>query len=135
MMKILLDAGFDLNCKKNGGSPVLDVLLRGGALGFLTPSRPYGGGKRGQFADDRAREFIKTVEAFVDRGARWVPNLDDRNELKHVRDVFLALQEIHFLRLLGILETSEAVSREHLSVLLKAPRMRGLAQAIKLSKE
>lgn len=132
MLKILLDAGFELNCKANDGSQALDELLRGGVLARRLPLAPFGRkGAKPRCRDDQARSLLAAVESFVNQGAKWVPELSDRSELRYVRDVLLALGEGHALELLELLETSGATDRDHLAALLRTARMKELSRAAK----
>ena len=132
MLQILLDAGFELNCKANGGSPALDELLRGGTLAHHLPLAPLGHkGAKPRYREDQARSLLAAVQSFVNQGSKWVPDLSDRNELRYVRDVLLALGEEHALELLNMLETSGAANRERVAVLLRTARMKELFRAAK----
>ena len=134
MLEVLLDAGFPLNCKPNGGSPALDVLLEGGALSFSVPVQVFG--KKGEgprYRDDKARALLDAIKSFVDQGAMWVPDLADRNSMRHIRDVLLALGEEYAGTLLELLLSSGAAQAEDVKALLKTARMKRFAQALKVT--
>ncbi len=131
MLEVLLEAGFPLNCKANGGSPALDELLCGHTLKHHVPYTEH---RRGHdspsFSRVDAEAFLRAVESFLQRGARWVPN-EDRNEVRMIRDTLLALGDIHLARLFEMLDGYGAARREHLKTLLAASRIKPLAQAVR----
>lgn len=131
MLGVLLDAGFTLNCKANGGSPALDELLCGRTLKHHVPYAEFGRGHiPPSFSRGDADAFLRAVESILQRGARWVPN-EDRNEVRMIRDTLLALGDVHVARLFEMLDGFHAASQEHLKILLAASRMKPLARAVR----
>lgn len=130
MLDILLQAGFGLNCKVNGGSPALDELLRGNTMKHHRPYAEFGHGRDiPRYSRAAADAFLCAVESFLQRGAQWVPD-QDRNEVRMIRDTFLALGDIHVALLYELLDGHGAARREHLKALLTASRMKPLARAV-----
>lgn len=132
MLEALLEAGFPLNCKANGGSPALDELLCGRTLKNHVPYSGHGSGHDSpSFSRVNAEAFLQAVESFLQRGARWVPDGTDRNEVRMIRDTLLALGDIHLARLFEMLDGHGAARREHLKALLAASRIKPLARAVR----
>ncbi|MEY3895931.1 MAG: hypothetical protein RLZZ214_1451 [Verrucomicrobiota bacterium] len=132
MLGVLLEAGFELNCKANGGSPALDELLCGRTLKHGVPLPDYGRRhEQPRYSLVEADAFLGAVESFLHRGARWVPDGTDRNEVRMIRDTLLALGDIHVALLLEMLDGHGAARREHLKTLLDASRMKPLARAVR----
>jgi hypothetical protein len=131
MLGVLLDAGFTLNCKPNGGSPVLDELLGGRAMKHQVPfpdsSRRH---ELPRYSQAGADDFLRTVESFVVQGARWVQD-HDRNEVRWARDTLLALGDEYVARLFELLDKHGAAKREDLKALLAAVRMKAMARVVR----
>jgi hypothetical protein len=133
MLKILLDAGFPLNCKVNGGSPALDEVIGGRTLKNHFQSPGYGQrNEPPRYTNVAADAYMRAVESFVKQGAQWVPD-QERNELRMLRDTLLALGEIYVVRLFKMLDEHEAAKREHLKTLFAADRMKPLARVVRQS--
>jgi hypothetical protein len=133
MLGVLLDAGFTLNCKPNGGSPALDELFGGRTLKHHAPMPDYS--RRHEpprYSRLEADAFLRAVESFVLQGARWVPDLD-RNEVRMLRDTLLALDDDHVARLFEMLHKQGAAKCEDLKTLLTADRMKPMARAVRKS--
>lgn len=128
MLKTLLDAGFDLNCKDNGGSPALDVLLGDVVIGSRNRERSPEPMRDMRYMNDRIRELMERVRYFVGIGARWVPDPKDRSLLSNARDVLLSIGADRALKLIEILEGGNAVSRDDVALLLGTARMKDLAR-------
>ncbi|MDB4544815.1 hypothetical protein N9Z83_02620 [Akkermansiaceae bacterium] len=128
MLKTLLDAGFNLNCKDNGGSPALDVLLGDVVIGSRNRERSSEPMMRDtRYMDGRIRELMERVRHFVGIGARWVPDPKDRALLSNARDVLLSIGADRALGLIEILEGENAVSRDDVALLLGTARMKDMA--------
>ena len=133
MLRVLLAAGFPLNCKPNGGSPALDELLGGRTLNHHVPMPHYGNRHVPPgYSRVEADAFHQAVESFVLQGARWIPDLD-RNEVRMTRDTLLALGEQHVVRLFEMLDEHGAAKREDLKTLFAADRMKPMLRAMKRS--
>lgn len=131
LLKILLDAGFNLNCKPNGGSPAIDAILGGHSLKHHVPMQNYlYRHEPARYSQDQADNFLRAVESLVLQGARWTPDLD-RYELKLTRDTLLALGDHHVNRLIDMLDMHGAASRADLRKLFAAERMKELGKAVK----
>jgi hypothetical protein len=129
-LKVLLDAGFKLNCKPNGGSPALDVILGGHSSKHRVPIQDYWHrNEPPRYNRVQAEDFLRAVESFVRQGARWVPDLD-RYELRLTRDTLLALGDHHVGQLIGMLDEHGAASREDLKKLFASERMKPLRKAV-----
>lgn len=130
LLQILLDAGFELNCKPNGGSPALDVILSGSALKHRVPLQNYLNRKvLVKYQQNQADNFLHAVQSYLQQGARWIPDTA-RNELTLTRDTLRALGEQHVTRLIDMLDKHGA-SRKDISKLFAAYRMRELHQAVR----
>ena len=130
MLGVLLEAGFTLNCKANGGSPALDEILCGRTKNHHVPYPQYGCHEPPRYSRAVADAFLRTVESFLLKGTRWVPD-QDRNEVRMVRDTLLALGDDHVARLFTMLDEYGAAKREHLKALFAAIRMKTLARAVR----
>ena len=131
LLKTLLDAGFSLNCKANGGSPALDALLGGHVLKHRIPIPDYWHrNEPPRYNRVQTEDFLRAVESFVRQGARWVPD-PDRNELRMVRDTLLALGDDHVGRLVSMLDEHGAAFRDDLRKLFAAERMKPLRNAVR----
>ena len=131
LLKVLLNAGFKLNCKPNGGSPALDELFGGCTMKHHVPMPDYS--RRHEpprYSRVEADAFLRVVESFVLQGARWIPDLD-RNEVRMVRDTLLALGDDNVARLFAMLDKHGAAMREDLSKLFAADRMKPMARAVR----
>ncbi len=131
MLTVLLEAGFTLNCKANGGSPTLDELLCGRTMKHHVPYPEFGcRHETPRYSRVEADAFLRTVESFLLKGARWVPD-QDRNEVRMVRDTLLALGDNHVARLFKLLDEHGAAKREYLKTLFAAERMKPLAMKVR----
>ena len=131
MLRILLEAGFSLNCKTNGGSPALDELLGGRTLKHHVPMSDYEHRPASpRYSKVEADAFFGVVESFVLQGGRWIPDLD-RNEVRMVRDTLLALGDHHVARLFELLDKHGSAKREDLKKLFAAERMKPMARALR----
>jgi len=130
LLGVLLEAGFTLNCKTNGGSPALDELLCGRTKKHHVPYPQYGCHETPRYSRVEADAFLRAVESFLLKGARWVPD-QDRNEVRMVRDTLLALGSEHVARLFTMLDDYGAAKREHLKTLFATERMKPLARAVR----
>lgn len=133
MLGVLLDAGFTLNCRANGGSPALDEFLGGRALKHHVPLPDcWRRHEPPRYSRAQADGFIRAVESFVVQRAHWVLVLD-RNEVRIVRDTLLALGDYHAGLLIEILDKHGASSRKDLRRLFAADRIKPLARAVRAS--
>lgn len=124
MMQTLLDAGFDLNCKENGGAPVLDVLLGDVLIGSRTRERNREIHRNTLYFDQRIQALVSRVEYFVSLGARWMPNSNDPGNLQNIRDVLLATGGDMALKLIRLLEEKGVSSSADINILLRPARMK-----------
>jgi hypothetical protein len=131
MLNVLLDAGFTLNCKANGGSPALDELFGGRTLKHGVPIRERRH-ELPRYSHIEADAFLRAVKSFVLQGARWVPDLD-RNEVRMIRDTLLALGDDNVTRLFEMMDQYSAAKREDLKTLLSADRMKPMVRAVRES--
>lgn len=133
LLRILLDAGFTLNCKPNGGSPALDALLAGQTMKHHIPLPDFWGRREPpRFSLAGADAFVGAVKSFVLQGARWVPDFD-RHEVRGVRDVLLALGDRHVGEMVQMMDEHGAAKREDLKKLFAADRMKPMVQAVRKS--
>ena len=131
MLTVLLEAGFTLNCKANGGSPALDELLCGRTMMHHVPYPEFGcRHEPPRYSRVEADAFLQTIESFLLKGARWTPD-QDRNEVRMVRDTLLALGDNHVARLFKLLDEHGAAKREYLKTLFAAERMKPLAMKVR----
>jgi hypothetical protein len=131
ILKILLVAGFPLNCKPNGGSPALDELLGGRTKKHHVPFPDYWSRHEPpRYSRVQADAFLQAIESFVLQGARWIPD-KDRNEVRWARDTLLALGDEYVARLFELLDKHGAAKREDLKALLAAARMKAMARVVR----
>lgn len=118
MLKLLLDAGFVINCQNNGGSPALhDVLMRPGFF-HIRPDRradpPY----------DWAT-FTSEIKWLIELGAKWVGR--DSYAYRNIRDSLIEMGEAGARSIVTLLLEGNAISKSEIRELLRTPRMRPLA--------
>jgi hypothetical protein len=123
-MELLLDAGFQLNCQENGGSPALHRAL---ARGFIL--RCFGKGSVRLFKV--LEEYEDQIRWLLELGAVWRGK--DKDQYVCVRDAFVAVGGEGASRVIGMLREVDAISSSDLAELFRTPRMKVFARDAGLS--
>jgi len=135
ILKILLDAGFRLNCKSNGGSPAIDQVLAGTARGCMAVHHLGGRGATAWgYTYDQKRKLIGRLQAYCKIGAKWVPDVTDSFQMRCVRDTLLALGEHETAEVIEILREHGA-GEDDIRFLFKTARMSDMAAALGIGRK
>ena len=116
-LQYLLDIGANPNDKANGGSSVLDSVLR--SINFFSIDA-HGSNRLSSKYD--VRQDLDAVGALLSHGAAW--RLDGASELNSLRRALLGCDPEVTIELLQMLRKHNACSAEIVHKLLGAPRMR-----------
>ena len=119
MLTVLLDAGFELNCQANGGSPALHEVLRmGGRYGIVAGCQKW---------DPHSwAGYINDIKWLIERGARWAGR--DRGEYRHVRDALATMGANGIGEVMELLLKVGAISQSDVKELLRTPRMQSITE-------
>lgn len=122
MLEVLLDAGFPINCQKNGGSTALHHILREGYFFKILPTPSW---PRSEYWE----RYVSELKWLLERGAQWVGR--DARDYREIRDSLCGFTLEEAATVMGMVIDAGAIRNAELKETLRTARMKPLEMEMK----